>query len=515
MAPTTQGEMQTQGVIVSIDQGTTGSTVFVMDGQGRTLAQASREFPQHFPQPGWVEHEPDEIWESVLSALEDALSSVPSARDNIVAIGITNQRETMVLWDAKTKRPVHRALVWQDRRTTERCLSLAHQNARVREVTGLVIDPYFSASKLAWLLNGDLGFKAAAAQGTLRFGTIDSYLVERLSGGHAEVSSKHVIEVTNASRTLLMDLRTQTWSREMCDLWDIPMAVLPDIVSSAEVVARTRGVPGIPDGIPISGIAGDQHAALFGQGCINPGDAKCTYGTGAFILTNTGHAPLSSGAGLLTTLAWKVKGEAVYALEGASFIAGAAVQWLRDGLGIIPSAPEIEPLAASVTSSEGVVFVPALSGLGAPYWDPEARGLICGITRGTTAAHVARATLEAIAFQVDDLLRAMDQDLKAGGGEGLSHLRVDGGACANDLLMKMQADISGLRVDRPVEVESTARGAGLLAAIGVGLLAGVSEAAQVFRLDRSFDASIGEQQREKERGRWEQAVSRTRSSLAR
>jgi glycerol kinase len=322
------------GTIVAIDQGTTGSTVFVMDRGGRTLAQASCEFPQHFPRPGWVEHEPEEIWRSVLSALEAALEQAPGARDHVLAIGITNQRETMVLWDGATGKPVHRALVWQDRRTSERCAELASKNERVREVTGLVIDPYFSASKLSWLLQSDEAFGRAARQGLLRFGTIDSYLVERLSSGQNEVSDRHLIEVTNASRTLLMDLRSRTWSEEMCDMWDVPKEVLPEIVSSAQIVARTRGVPGLPDGIPISGIAGDQHAALFGQGCVRPGEAKCTYGTGAFVLVNTGSKPLRSDAGLLTTLAWQIGDEVVYALEGASFIAGAAVQWLRDGLAV-------------------------------------------------------------------------------------------------------------------------------------------------------------------------------------
>lgn len=310
-----------------------------------------------------------------------------------------------------------------------------------------------------------------------------------------------------------MDLRRRSWSPEMCALWGIPEAILPHIVPSAGIVAHTRGVPGLPDGIPISGIAGDQHAALFGQGCVSPGDAKCTYGTGAFVLVNTGTVPLVSEAGLLSTLAWQIGDEAVYALEGASFIAGAAVQWLRDGLGLIPSAQEVESLAREVDSTAGVTFVPALAGLGAPYWDPDARGLICGITRGTTAAHVARATLEAIAFQVDDLLRAMQNDLERETGSKLSRLRVDGGAARNDLLLEMQASFSGLSVDRPREVETTARGAGLLASIGVGALSGTKEAAEAFRLDRSFEPSIDAKTREEDRARWEDAVRRTRSSF--
>lgn len=502
-----------EGFIVAIDQGTTGSTVFVMDPWGRTQAHASREFPQHFPRPGWVEHEPDEIWQSVLDALDDALEKVHGARDRVLAIGITNQRETIVVWDKETMRPVHRALVWQDRRTSARCAELSFRGDDVRKVTGLVIDPYFSASKLEWLLGQDPALMSSAKKGKLCFGTIDSYLVERLSGGRNEISSSHLIEVTNASRTLLMDLRTRTWSQEMCEMWGIPPEILPQIVPSAKIVARTRGVPGLPDGIPISGIAGDQHAALFGQGCVQPGDAKCTYGTGAFVLCNTGEKPITSRAGLLSTLAWQIDDQVVYALEGACFIAGAAVQWLRDGLGLIASAPEIEALARSVDSTDGVAFVPALAGLGAPYWDPDARGLICGLTRGTTAAHVARATLEAIAFQVDDLLRAMESDLSDATGSTLSRLRVDGGAAKNDLLLSMQADFSGLAVDRPREVESTARGAGLLAAIGAGVLSGPQEAAQAFDLDRSFEPTIDAATREKERSRWEQAVARTRSSI--
>jgi glycerol kinase len=503
---------ETSELVLAIDQGTTGSTVVLLDTAGRAVARGSREFPQHFPKPGWVEHEPDEIWASVLGALDDALGQVADATKRIIAVGITNQRETVVVWDAATSRPLHRALVWQDRRTSERCRQLQPHAARVQEVTGLVIDPYFSASKLAWLLDNDSSLKRAAGEGRARFGTVDSYLVERLSGARSTVSDRHVIEVTNASRTLLMDLKTCQWSDEMCDLWGVPRGLLPDIVSSAGIVAKTKGVPGLPDGIPISGIAGDQHAALFGQGCIQPGDSKCTYGTGAFVLVNTGSTPLKSEAGLLSTLAWKINDEVVYALEGASFIAGAAVQWLRDGLGLIETASDVEALAREVESTDGVAFVPALAGLGAPYWDPEARGLICGITRGTTRAHLARATLEAIAFQVDDLLRAMGADLTRETGEGLTRVRVDGGASKNNLLLQMQSDFSGLAVDRPQEVETTARGAGLLAAIGVGALAGPEQAAQAFHLDQTFSPLLENVPREKERTRWEQAVARSRSS---
>lgn len=503
---------QAGDLIVAIDQGTTGSTIVLTEKDGRPVARASREFPQHFPKPGWVEHDADEIWASVVSALADVLARVPGARDRICAIGITNQRETVAVWDARSLAPVCRALVWQDRRTAERCAALHGRGEEVRQVTGLVIDPYFSASKIEWLLNNVSGLRQALTDGKARIGTIDSYLIDRLSGGRSEVSDRHVIEVTNASRTLLMDLEQRRWSGPMCEMWGIPEGILPEIVPSAHVIAKTKGVPGLPDGIPIAGVAGDQHAALFGQGCVSVGDAKCTYGTGAFVLVNTGDSPLPSRAGLLSTLGWQIGDQVVYALEGACFIAGAAVQWLRDGLGLIETAPEIEALAASVPSSDGVVFVPALAGLGAPYWDANARGLICGITRGTTRAHLARATLEAIAFQVDDLLRSMDVDLRAAGAPGLGRLRVDGGAAANDLLMQMQADFSHLVVDRPTSVESTARGAALLAAIGVGAIEGPAEAAQAFELDRAFSPAGTRDASEKERTRWEQAVARARST---
>lgn len=503
---------QAGDLVVAIDQGTTGSTVVITGTDGRVVARASREFPQHFPKPGWVEHDPEEIWTSVLTALGDVLDRVPQASNRVCAVGITNQRETVAVWDAKSQRPFCRALVWQDRRTSERCAGFHSRSEEVREVTGLVIDPYFSASKIEWLLEHVPGLHAALLEGKARLGTVDSYLVDKLSGGKSEVSDRHVIEVTNASRTLLMDLSERRWSGKMCEMWGIPEEILPEIVPSAGVIAKTRGVPGLRDGIPVSGIAGDQHAALFGQGCVSVGDAKCTYGTGAFVLVNTGNTPLPSRAGLLSTLGWQIGEDVVYALEGASFVAGAAVQWLRDGLGLIETAPEIETLAASVSSTDGVVFVPALAGLGAPYWDANARGLICGITRGTTRAHLARATLEAIAFQVDDLLRSMDVDLRAAGARGLRRLRVDGGAAANDLLMQMQADFSCLPVDRPPSVESTARGAALLAAIGVGALDGPTQAAQAFELDRAFSPRGDAAAAGKERWRWERAVARARSS---
>ena len=491
--------------LLAIDQGTTGSTALVMDVEGRTLGRATCEFPQHFPAPGWVEHEPDEIWDSVCVAIRGALGAAKLGWESIAAIGITNQRETTLLWERATGKPVHRAIVWQDRRTADRCAKLeaARHGKLVRETTGLVLDPYFSGTKIGWLLDNVAGARTRAEKGELAFGTVDSYLVWRLTGGAA-----HITDVTNASRTLLMNLRSLAWDDEMCRLLEVPRALLPTIAPSAGALAKTRATGDIPDGVPICGIAGDQQAALFGQACFNEGDVKCTYGTGAFVLIHTGTRPLMSRFGLLTTVGWKVGDEVVYALEGSSFIAGAAVQWLRDGLGLIKTAAEVETLARKVPSSDGVMFVPALAGLGAPYWDAAARGLVTGITRGTTAAHLARATLEAIAHQVSDLIETMSDDL----GGPVHRMRVDGGAAANDLLMELQANLSNLVVERPAELESTARGAAMLAGLGVGLFAnpaataGMSKAATIFR--PTLDASS----RGKLRAAWTDAVRRARSS---
>jgi glycerol kinase len=496
------------GHILAIDQGTTGTTALIMSLDGATLGRKNCEFAQHFPQPGWVEHEPEDIWQSVLSAVSGALEAARLSGSDIAAIGITNQRETTLLWDRQTDKTVDRAIVWQDRRTAARCAELktGGYEARVREITGLVLDPYFSGTKLSWLLDQRPEVRAAAQAGKLAFGTIDSYLVWRLAGG-AAARAPHVTDVTNASRTLLMDLTSRTWSEEMGALLDVPSSVLPEIVPSAGRVASTRGVPGLPDGIPITGMAGDQHAALFGQACFQPGDAKCTYGTGAFLLLNTGSQAIPSRSGLLSTLAWQVGSKPVYALEGSTFIAGAAVQWLRDGLGIIASADEIEALARSVPTAAGVAFVPALSGLGAPYWDPEARGLITGITRGTTRAHLARATLEAIAFQVQDVIAAMGADL----GRPVTRIRVDGGASANSLLLQMQSDFGGLTVERPTELESTARGAAMLAGLGAGLFSSPEDAARMIRVGQAFTPEIDSGARSAALGRWSDAVCRARS----
>jgi glycerol kinase len=499
-------------LLLAIDQGTTGTTSLVMDTRGTTLGRATREFRQHFPEPGLVEHDAEEIWQSVIDAVKGALVAADVAGDRIAAIGITNQRETTLVWERATGKSIHRAIVWQDRRTSARCAELraAGHEDLVEATTGLVLDPYFSGTKVAWILDHVPGARARAQLGELCFGTVDSFLVWRLSGDAASGAPVHVTDVTNASRTLLMRLTTLDWDDAMLALIGVPRAMLPKIVGSAERIAATRGFPGLPDGVPITGIAGDQQAALFGQACFGVGDAKCTYGTGAFILANIGSQPIRSRFGLLTTVAWKVGDEVAFALEGSAFVAGAAVQWLRDGLGLIKNAVDIEALAASVPTSGGVSFVPALSGLGAPYWDPEARGVICGITRGTTSAHLARATLEGIALEVNDLLSAMSDDL----GKSLTRMRVDGGAAANDLLMQFQSDIGPITIERPTELESTARGAAMLAGVGVGLFSSIADAAGMSRVDRAFQVEMSADDRAAHRRRWSDAIARTRSAPA-
>ncbi len=483
-----------------------------MDTRGATLGRSTHEFRQYFPEPGLVEHDAEDIWQSVIAAVKGALAAAGVEGERIAAIGITNQRETTLVWERATGKPIHRAIVWQDRRTAGRCAQLraAGHEDLVEATTGLVLDPYFSGTKAAWILDHVPGARARAERGELCFGTIDSFLVWRLSGDAASGAPVHATDVTNASRTLLMRLSTLEWDDAMLALLDVPRAVLPKIVGSAERIAATLGFPGLPDGVPIAGIAGDQQAALFGQACFGVGDAKCTYGTGAFILANIGSTPIRSRFGLLTTVAWKVGDEVAFALEGSAFVAGAAVQWLRDGLGVIKHAKDIEELARNVPSSGGVSFVPALSGLGAPYWDPEARGVICGITRGTTTAHLARATLEGIALEVNDLLVAMADDL----GTPLARMRVDGGAAANDLLIQFQADIGPITIERPMELESTARGAAMLAGVGVGLFRTLAEAAGMSRVDRTFQVTMSADDRAAHRRRWSDAVARTRSTPA-
>jgi glycerol kinase len=490
--------------LLAIDQGTTGSTAMVVTLEGVTLGKHTVEFPQIFPEPGWVEHDPVEIWKSVEAAVKGALAAARIEGAQIAAIGITNQRETTVVWDRSSGKPIFNAIVWQDRRTASICegLKSAGVEPKVRAKTGLVIDAYFSGTKLAWILDRVEGARARAAKGELAFGTIDTFLVHRLTGGVV-----HATDVTNASRTLLMDLATLSWDDEMLAMFQVPPSVLPTIVPSAGRVGATKGVSFLPDGIPIAGIAGDQQAALFGQACFAEGDAKCTFGTGAFALMNIGQRPTLSKHGLVTTVAWQLGSTTTYALEGSAFIAGAAVQWLRDGLGIIKSAEEIEALARKVASSEGVAFVPALAGLGAPYWDQGARGTITGLTRGTTAAHLARATLEGIAFEVWDLLDAMTKDA----GRGLNALKIDGGAARNDLLAQFQADVAQVEVVRPVEVESTGRGAAMLAGVGAGLT-DLGTAAKMIKVDRTFVPGMATADRAAHLRRWNDAVARSRST---
>jgi glycerol kinase len=487
--------------VIAIDQGTTGSTVLILDDKLSVRGRGYQEFPQIYPKPGWVEHDPDAIWSSVTAALGKALAEAKIEPSSIAAIGITNQRETTVMWERATGKPVHNAIVWQDRRTADRCAELkaAGKEARVRELTGLTLDPYFSGTKIHWMLREVDGLAAKAKSGAIAFGTVDTYLVWRLTGG------EHKTDVTNASRTLLFDLHTLAWSDELLEVIGVPRQILPEVVASSGAIGKTRGVPGLPDGIPITGIAGDQQAALFGQACFTIGDAKCTYGTGAFILMNTGDKPVASTSGLLTTVAWKLAtGELRYALEGSAFIAGAAVQWLRDGLGFFTTAAEVEALAASVPDSGGVIVVPAFAGLGAPHWRPDARASITGITRGTTRAHIARATLEGIALQNVDILRAMERD----SGKKLQALKVDGGAAANDLLMQFQSDVLGVDIARPELVESTALGAAFLAGLGTGVWQNLDAIRTTWREQKRFRPAANRGWVADHVKRWDAAVAK-------
>jgi len=484
-------------VIVGIDQGTTGTTVLVLDRRLAIVGRGYREIPQSYPQPGQVEHDPETIWQSVLTAFTQARAQ--SGPREIAAIGITNQRETTVLWDRATGTPVAPAIVWQDRRTAEMCDRLRSQGLEplVRQRTGLVLDPYFSASKIAWLLDHTPDLRRRAEAGEIAFGTIDSFLIWRLAGGQV-----HLTDVSNASRTSLFDLDSLQWSPEMCRIFGVPAALLPKAGPSSGRLAVTRAVGEIPEGIALAAAAGDQQAALFGQQCLRAGDAKCTFGTGSFLLMNVGPRPVQSRHRLLGTVAWQTAKGTAYALEGSAFVSGALVQWLRDGLGIIRQAAESEGLAASVPDDGGVTIVPALAGLGAPHWRPEARGAILGLTRGTRAAHIARAALQAIALQNVDLVRAMEQDA----GRALTSLRVDGGATANGLLMQIQADLLGAEIVRPAQVELTALGAARLAAEGVGLDVDPQDAtdssATIFRPRMSV------RERDRILSRWQEAIAR-------
>jgi len=490
--------------LLALDQGTTGSTVVILSDAGRILGKATHEFAQHFPQPGWVEHDLSEIGASIDAALADAYIAAGVPASECVGIGITNQRETTVVWDRATGVPIHRAIVWQDRRTAARCeeLRAAGHETLFRDKTGLVLDPYFSGTKIEWILDAVPGARARAERGELAFGTIDSWLVWRLSSG-----AVHVTDATNASRTLVYDIHKGLWDDQLAATLRIPLALLPEVRSCSEIYAHTKSARGLPDGIPIAGMAGDQQAALFGQTCFAVGDAKCTYGTGAFLLMNTGSKAVPSTHGLVTTIAWRLGDVTTYALEGSSFIAGAAVQWLRDGLGIIRSASEVEALARQVDSAGDVMFVPALAGLGAPYWDPYARGLIAGISRDTKAAHLARAALEGIAFQIADLVEAMAQD----SGTPLIRLRVDGGASANALLMQFQADVLGAPIDRPRSVETTALGAAYLAGLAVGVFRGLDDVTKAHHIEHTFTPQMQKTDRDGHLARWRRAVARAKS----
>jgi len=490
-------------VVVGVDQGTTGSTVLVLDRRGRTVGRAYSEFTQHYPRPGWVEHDPEEIWRVTLRVLRQACRRARVRARDIAALGIANQRETTVLWDRGSGRPVGRAIVWQDRRTAPLCEALRARGAEelVRRKTGLVLDPYFSGTKLRWLLEHVPRAAERARRGELCFGTIDSWLVWRLTGGRV-----HATDPTNASRTLLYDINAGSWDGELCHLLEVPEAVLPAVHPSSGEFGRTdASVLGAP--VPIAGIAGDQQAALFGQGCVEPGMAKNTYGTGCFLLLHTGARPVASPPGLLTTVACDERGGRAYALEGSVFVAGAAIQWLRDGLGLLRKAADSARLARSVDSTLGVYFVPAFVGLGAPYWDPEARGALIGLTRGTSRAHVVRAALEALAYQTRDVADAM----AAAAGGPLRALRVDGGAAANDFLMQFQADILGVPVDRPHVVETTAMGAAFLAGLGSGFWRSQAELGRARRVERRFRPRMRPEAREALYRGWQAAVARVRS----
>ncbi|MBX2987265.1 MAG: glycerol kinase GlpK [Bdellovibrionaceae bacterium] len=487
---------------MAIDQGTTSTRVCLITADGRLAAQQGEAFPQIYPRPGWVEHDPETIWSTTLKSIQAVMSGRPQG-EKIAAIGITNQRETVVVWDAETGRPVMNAIVWQCRRTQDLCekLKKAKKQNLIRGKTGLVLDPYFSATKIQWILKNVPGAAAKAKAGRLRAGTIDSFLLWRLTGGRV-----HATDVSNASRTMLMNIHRGEWDKDLLKLFGVPASMLPEIRPSSGEFGRTQGLGVLPDGIPITGIAGDQQAALFGQAAFNAGEAKCTFGTGSFLLMNTGLKPVPSKAKLLTTIAWKLGDQkTVYALEGGAFVCGAAVQWLRDGLGLFEKSSDVEKLAASVPDTGGVEFVPALTGLGAPHWRAEARGVITGLTRGTTKAHLARATLEAMALQNAEILFAMQKDLK----RKLGAIRVDGGAAANDLLMQMQADFLGADVLRPVNVETTAMGAAYLAGLGAGVWTDLAEIRRVWALDREFRSRWGNKERRARLEKWLRAVQKT------
>lgn len=487
--------------VLALDEGTTSARAILFNHAGEIQAVAQQEFEQLFPQTGWVEHGPEEIWAAQHRVALEVIQKTGITPRDIAAIGITNQRETTLIWDRATGKPIANAIVWQDRRTAPLCdkLSRDGHTLLVRQRTGLVIDAYFSGSKVAWLLDNVPGARAKAERGELAFGTIDTWLVWKLTGGKV-----HVTDATNASRTMLLNIKTGQWDDDLLTLLNVPRGLLPEVIPSSHVIAEAT-VEGLA-GIPIAGIAGDQQSALFGQLCLSPGQAKNTYGTGCFLLQTLGEEPHASQHRLLTTIAWRLGDKLTYALEGSVFIGGAVVQWLRDGLGIIKSSSEVEPLARSVKDSGGIYIVPAFAGLGAPHWDPYARGAILGITRGTTAAHLARAALESVAFQVADLIDAMDSD----SGEKLSELRVDGGAASNDLLMQFQADLLGVPVLRPAITETTALGAAYLAGLAVGFWKSTAELNQQWRIERRFEPQMSRDRAAELRRRWNDALQRSK-----
>jgi glycerol kinase len=486
--------------VLAIDAGTTGVTALIVTEDGTIAARGYQEFAQHFPNPGWVEHAPEEIWQATLAACHTALGAHSGAQPT--AIGITNQRETAVLWDRESLAAPRRAIVWQDRRTSQICNRLrdAGHEERVSALTGLRLDPYFTGTKLTWIADNDSAAWAGVTDSTTAVGTVDSYLVARLTAGEV-----HATDPSNASRTLLYDIHAGAWSDELCELLQVPMAALPEVRPSSGDFGRSSPGAFLGLDLPIAGIAGDQQAALFGQACFGDGESKCTYGTGSFVLVNTGATAVSSDAGLLTTIAWDIGDGPVYALEGAVFVTGAAVQWLRDGLGIISNASETEAVARTVDDANGVVFVPALTGLGAPHWDPDARGLITGITRGTTRAHLVRATLEAIAFEVRDVIDVMTRDA----GVVIPELSVDGGAAANDLLCELQATQLQVPVRRPQVAETTALGAAFLAGLATGTWASTDELRDTWQLDKRFEPGSRD---DADYTRWQEAVTRARST---
>ena len=487
--------------ILALDQGTTSSRAIVFDHDGKICSVAQKEFTQYFPKPGWVEHNPNEIWSSQASVIAESISAIDINGLDIAGIGITNQRETTIVWDVDTDEPIYNAIVWQDRRTADYCDKLKAEGLidTIREKTGLIIDAYFSGTKIKWILDNVPGARQRAEQGKLRFGNVDSWLVWRLTRGEV-----HVTDVTNASRTMLFNINTLKWDADLLKLLDIPVSMLPEVKSSSEVYGHTKTTIFAHE-VPISGIAGDQQAALFGQMCIEPGAIKNTYGTGCFVMLNTGEKPVKSENNLLTTIAWKIGDKINYALEGSIYVGGSVVQWLRDGLCCIKSSSEIEELAASVPDSGGVFFVPALTGLAAPYWDQHARGTIIGITRGTTTAHIARAALDGIAFQTYDIARAMAKDM----GAPLTELKVDGGASRNNLLMQYQANLLGIKVVRPKITETTALGAAYLAGLAVSFWKDLDEIKQQWQVERTFDPVPDNEEIAAAKQGWADAVRRT------